>query len=88
MEWFILLMPLFQKWIENCQKRRSRSKIQNGLNNPGIMERWALRSVIREELGLSGRELREKVREGMTELRSASEDDVQELMDGVPAIAD
>lgn len=84
MEWFILLMPLFQKWIENCQKKRSRSKIEAGLSNPGIMERWAIRAVIKKEMGLRGRELRAKVNEGMAELRSADEEDIQEFMAKIP----
>ncbi len=85
MEWFIILMPMIMQMIEQCQESRDREDIEAGLNNPGVREKWAMRKVLRDE-GYRGKELWNRVRQGMTELRAADRDDVAALMADVPAL--
>lgn len=88
MEWFILLMPLFEQLIKNCQdknnkNRRSREDIEAGLNKPGIRERWALRITIREQMELRGRELTRHVRMGLAELKKLEPEDIHEELEAI-----
>jgi len=80
MEWVLLIEKIIEL-IQKCRENRSRAEIEGGLKRPGIMERWALRAILREETGLRGRALRAKVNEGIEELKSLDSDDIQELMD-------
>ncbi len=66
--------------IQACQEQRDRADIEAGLNNPGLLERFALRAILRKK-GYRGRKLVQKVREGMEELRSLEPDEVSALMD-------
>ncbi len=79
MEWVLLIEKIIEL-IQKCRENRSRAEIEGGLKRPGIMERWALRAILREK-GLRGRELRAKVAEGIEELKSLDSDDIKELMD-------
>jgi len=79
MEWILIIEAIF-KLIEQCQEKRSREEIEAGLKEPGVVERWAIRKLVRDKWGLRGKELWAKVDEGMEELRSLDAEDVAELM--------
>ena len=83
MEWILIIEAIF-KLIEQCQEKRSREEIEARLKEPGRLEQWALRQIIRQELGLRGKDLRAKVDEGMTELREWDEDDIAAFMVAIP----
>jgi hypothetical protein len=80
MEWILLIEKIIEL-IQKCRENRSRSEIEGGLKRPGRLERWALRRVLKQETNLRGRVLRDKVDEGIDELRSLDADDIEFLMD-------
>ena len=84
MEWVLIIEAIF-KLLEQCQEKRSRAEIEAGLKDPGMIERWAIRKIVRKEMGLRGLKLWAAVDEGMEELRSLDAEDIEQLMAGVPA---
>lgn len=80
MEWILLIEKIIEL-IQKCRENRSRAEIEGGLKRPGRVERWALRRVLKQETNLRGRALRDKVDEGIDELRSLDADDIEFLMD-------
>jgi len=84
MDW-IMILTMLMEMLQKCQENRTPEAIEAGLNNPGIRERLALRAAIKEKLGLRGSALREKVAEGMDELRGIGPEGVSDLMAEVAA---
>jgi hypothetical protein len=82
MGWFAIFEAVLDL-IERCQEKRDPAEIEAGLNNPGILEKLSLRAVIKKELGLSGKKLRKKVKQGMAELRDLDPSDIREIMEEV-----
>lgn len=80
MEWVLLIEKILEL-IQRCRENRSRAEIEAGLKRPGRLERWALRRVLRKETSFRGRALRDKIDEGIQELRSLDADDIEYLMD-------
>jgi hypothetical protein len=81
----ILLIPLFQQWIKQCQARRNSEDIVAGLRNPGILEYIGARSVVRRnrrKLNIRRRDIGEVADVCMERLVDATEDQVRMLMDG------
>jgi len=81
MEW-VLLIEMIIKMIQECQENRSSHDIEAGLNNPGILEYFACKRIVRKEMGLRGKALRQKAREGMGELQKLKPAEVQLLVSG------
>lgn len=84
MEWILIIQQIITM-IQDCQKNRTAAAIEAGMNNPGLQEWWAIRSILKNEPhNLSGRDLRGKTREGMDELRSLEPEDVADIMAMIP----
>lgn len=78
MGWILFIERLIAA-IQECREERSIESIEAGLNNPKFLERFVLRSMLKKD-GLRGHALRDKVREGMAELRDLDPEDIQELV--------
>lgn len=81
MEW-IMLIEMIIKAIQECMENRTVSAITAGMRNPGRLEYFACKMIVRRELGLRGKKLRRKAREGIAELRSLSRKEVELLVSG------
>ena len=80
--WLIMLMPFFEallkKFMERCEERT----VEAEMNTPRFAAYAAMKSVIAEEMGLTGRELRRQTRDGMRELRKLKKREVALLVSG------
>lgn len=81
MEW-VLLIEMIIKMIQECRENRTDPEIVAGLNDPGRLEYFACKRIVRRELGLRGKALRRKAREGVTELRKLTPGEVALLVSG------
>ena len=81
MEW-IMLIEMIIKFIQECQENRSKEAIVAGMQSPGPLEYFACKRLLRRELGLRGKALRNKAKEGMAELRNLSRKEVELLVSG------
>ncbi len=80
MDFFLWAIKIIEM-IRECRENQSRAEIERGLSNPGFLQKWAIRKLVRQNTKLRGRALWAKVREGMDELRDLDSDDIKELMD-------
>ena len=78
----ILLIPLFQEWIKQCQNRNTDPlQVIAGLRKPGLRERFGIFLVVfrnRKALGLKGRgfKVKDVVNASYTRLCNASDDQI------------
>ena len=79
MEW-VAIVQMIIKMIAECREDRSSEEIMRGLGRPGLVERLALRSVLRDDCGLEGRDLWKTTREGMQKLKQAKPTQLSALM--------
>ena len=81
MEW-VLLIEMIIKAIQECREARTDPDILAGLNNPGPLEYFAAKRIIRREWRLRGKKLRKKARQAIVELQSLNPAEVEMLMSG------
>jgi len=81
MEW-VMLIEMIIKAIQECRENRSDNDIVAGLNSPGVLEYFACKRILKRELGLRGKKLRRKAREGIAELSKLEPAEVQMLVSG------
>ena len=81
MEWILMIEAIF-KMIQECMEDRSNQDIVAGMKNPGPLEYFACKRIVRRETGLRGRALRRKAREGMKELQALEPAEVEMLVSG------
>lgn len=81
MEW-IMLIEMIIKMIQECRENRPINAIIAGMRKPGVLEYLACRKIVKDELGLRGKALRRKAREGISKLRALSRKEVELLVTG------
>lgn len=77
-QWGDIFEGLFSM-IRECLDRASPEGVSKELSNPGLRVSARLRREFRKQ-GYRGRGLRQIVREALEELRSSSEQDIQDLI--------
>lgn len=81
MEW-VLLIEMIIKAIQKCRESRTEGAVIAGLNDPGVLEYFAIKRIVRREWGLRGKALRRKAREGMRELQALKPKEIALLVSG------
>ena len=86
MEWAAII-ALVVDMISKCMENRETEAIKSGLLCPGDRERRALRRVLRRQPHrLRRKELARTVDEGMDKLRSATYDEITEIVESAVRI--
>ena len=87
MQWWIILQPLIDAWIQSCLENRSLAEIEEGMATPGVVEKAAMNQLL-HEAGIRGKRRKRRVRQGMNRLRRANRREVRAFLERVPNRAD
>lgn len=79
MEWWFILKPLIEAFIQMCEDNRSLDEIETGMASPGVVEEAAMNQIL-HEAGVRGKRRKRMVRRGMRRLQRASRQEVREFM--------